>query len=398
MARVLAATGGLLLAIAGCDRAPVGPAGDGGGSGGRSDSDGGGGAREDGGAVGSGGVGTGGQGGRSGSGGAPATGGAPGRGGSGGGTGGGGTNGTGGAASAGAGGGGRGTGGVGTGGAGTGGAGTGGAGTGGAGTGGVGGAAPLPSVAELFPAGPDGSLDGRLVTVPCTDGATIGTDCGHAGAYYRGMHIRCIAGALDVVHTYPVGGVTGRTYTVALHFYGIVGPRVYATDDTTVIRDAAPGRPGDQNAGVSPTPWAAAPGGHVYLPNDYATYEIRVRDPSGQEIAVYYLNADSMQGHWTWVLDFEKSIAVVGGGSVLVRQYNRNCRIIKNCGPNGTPANQCATQALARVIDVSAAVPAPASGSAIQGGLLQPNLVPERATNNSGQWLLIDVVRVVSAM
>jgi len=251
--------------------------------------------------------------------------------------------------------------------------------------------APTP---ELFPTGPDGPLDGRLLVVPCGDNNDLGTDCGGGGAYYRSARIACAGGALNVLHTYPVGGAPGATYRITLHFYGIVEPKNYGTG---VTREAGTGRPGNQHTGASPTPWAVAPGGHVYTVSDYNTWELRVDNDAGQEVAVYYLNADTSEGHWTYVLNFSKQIDVPGGGRIRLRHYDRNCRLIKNCGPASTPANQCASMANARLINVSAATPAPATLPAAEGGLLQPNLTTERPDNSSGQWVLIDLVSIDAA-
>ena len=249
------------------------------------------------------------------------------------------------------------------------------------------------SAPQLFPPGPGGQLDGYLLVKPCGGDEDPGTDCASAGAYYRGARTQCSGGALDVVHTFPVGGAPGATYRITLHFYGIVEPRNYGPD---VTREAAPGRPGNQDYSALPSPWAVAPAGHVYPVSDYDTWELRIDNEANQEVAVYYLNADSEEGHWTYVLNFEKQIAVIGGGRIRLRHTDRNCRIIKNCGPMNTPANQCGILANARIINVNAAMPIPATLPAAQGGLLQPNLTADRPDSQSGQWVLIDLVRIDS--
>lgn len=262
----------------------------------------------------------------------------------------------------------------------------GGASSGGATSAGAGGQGSLPTVAELFPSdGPDGALDGRLVTMPCASNGTS-DDCTPSGAYYRSKLIACSGNVLDVSHTYPVGGVEGQKYKVTFHFYGVVEPRDYGPD---VMREAS-NRPGNQDSGAMPTPWAVAKAGHKYSPADYDTYELRIDDQNDQEVAAYYLNADTMQGHWTYALNFSKQIEVIGGGRVRARIYDQNCKGIKNCGNPGT--YPCESKA--RTIDVSKAEPKPAATPATEGGLLQPALIPERNANNAGQWLLIDVVSV----
>ena len=71
-----------------------------------------------------------------------------------------------------------------------------------------------------------------------------------------------------------------------------------------------------------------------------------------------------------------------------------NCRQKKNCGPAGTPASQCAQKANARLIPTFVADPAPADNWAPFGGLRQPTLVSWMPAGASGQWLLVDALRV----
>jgi hypothetical protein len=279
------------------------------------------------------------------------------------------------------------------------------AGTGGstAGTGGT-----LPTIPELFPtSGSIGSLDGRLVVMPCGDANTGGTDCGGGGAYYStagsttATRIACSGSALNVNQVFYVGGETGRMYNVTVHFYGVAEPKVYGNG---ITREAGTGRPANTTtttgAGATPTAWATAAGGHAVPASDYNTNEIRVcrtrACATADETNVYYLNADTSQGHWSYVLNYEKDIVVVGGGAVRVRNYDQNCRQIKNCGPNGTAPGDCATMANRRIIDLSAASPRPSNMPAAMGGLLQPQLVSERDPGSAGQWLLIDVVKINS--
>jgi hypothetical protein len=297
-------------------------------------------------------------------------------------------------------------------------AGTAAGGTGGSAAGTTGG---LPTIPELFPTSGTqggiaiGSLDGRLITMPCGDDNPNGTDCGGGGGYLTtagsgtAARLQCAGTSFTADHLYHVGGQAGRMYTVTLHFYGVAEPKQYCSPNATscaanmVMKEAGANRPANTpNGGTTPapTPWATAPAGHTYPGSDYNTNEIRVcrtrACTANDEVAVYYLNADSREGHWTYVLNYRKPIQVVGGGAVRVRNFDRNCRQIKNCGPENTAANQCATAANARIITTSGASPAPAAGAASSGGLQQPNLDPARPPGASGQWLLIDVVSVDS--
>ena len=166
-----------------------------------------------------------------------------------------------------------------------------------------------------------------------------------------------------------------------MHFYGIMEPKKYGTG---VTRDAAPGRPGNQNTGASPSPWAFAnvPASYSLPQSDYNTYEIHVLDTNLIPVGVYFLeNADLYEFHGTYVINLEKTIPVVGGGAVRMRTQDRNCRQMKNCGPTGGPP--CGTKA--RTVDVSGAMPPPV-------GLQQPGL--GKSNDQAGQWLLTDVVQV----
>ena len=187
--------------------------------------------------------------------------------------------------------------------------------------------------------------------------------------------------------------MTGRQYKVTIHFYGIAEPKNYggvtreATGTTRPNNSQTTGGPS-----LAPTPWAQATSvPHTYNVSDYNTNEIHVYE-GNTERAAYYLNADTQEGHYTYVINYAKQITVYGGGTVRVRNYDRNCRQIKNCG--SVDSYPCAAKANQRVITIPASVmPAVPAGA-----LMQPNLSSSRSADNAGQWLLIDVESVDSQM
>jgi len=248
---------------------------------------------------------------------------------------------------------------------------------------GSGGMAPAcPSITELFPtAGNLDSLDGRLVTTPCQP--TNSDDCGAGGWVYKGMNTACSGGSLTVQQDFAVGGTPGEMYQVTMHFYGVVEPKNYGNMAT---REAGGTRPTHMATGASPAPFATANAGVSFPASDYNTYEIHVMDNMNQEVKQYFLNSDTTEGHWTYLLNYERTIPVVGGGKVRVRTYDRNCRMIKNCGDrSGQVSASVCGSATKQTVDVSAAMPAPTM-------LMQPGL--GQAAGESGQWLLIDVTKV----
>jgi hypothetical protein len=227
-----------------------------------------------------------------------------------------------------------------------------------------------------------GALDGRLMQFPCGDSPAT-DDCNGAGYVVDGVVTPCVNGQSQMVLDHPIAGAPGARYLVTMHFYGIMEPKVLGSG---VTRDAPIGTFSDRNGGT-PLPWASAPGGTNFPISTYSAYEIRVHDDAGQEIARYFLNSDAAEGHWTFIIDYEKTIEVVGGGFVRLRRLDNNCRLIKNCG--ASPGFPCDVKA--RVIDVSEADP-PVPDGAYPTGLDQPGL--NQTAQHAGQWWFIDVTAV----
>lgn len=249
---------------------------------------------------------------------------------------------------------------------------------------------PPPAPTELSLQELVGPLDGHLFVVPCGD-TPAQDDCNGAGWTSTfldpGVNHTCATtgagtGRLEARIDFPIGGEAGVAYDVDFHFYGIMEPRQYAN----VTRDAAPGRPTLQPSAA--TAFATLnPGATNYLAgdNNYNTYELRVLNPAGQEVAAYFLNADTQDGHYTLGIDYQKTLQVIGGGTLRLQIVDANCRQIKNCGPGSGGGVACAQQV--RTIDISGADPAPA--------LQQPAFGGDPA--HAGQWFLIDVLDFAAA-
>lgn len=208
-----------------------------------------------------------------------------------------------------------------------------------------------------------GKLDGYLFTAPCSDKGT-GYDCTNSG---------CTGSTKTTTQTFNIGGTPGQTYTMALHVYGIAEGKRYTggtrraggTDDT--------GNTGGDFLYTGGTD----PG------STYNTYELHVRNATA-ETAVYYLNSiNGTEAHSSYALSFDMNVTVVGGGQIVFRVYDSNCRQIMNCGP-GAGSSTCAAP---RTITVSAASPAPMN-------FTQP-WVGGAPAGAYGQWVLIDVKSVM---
>jgi hypothetical protein len=252
--------------------------------------------------------------------------------------------------------------------------GSGGSGAGTGGAGGSGGGPGEPSLADVV-----GKLDGRLVTMKCSD--MPGTDdCNSAGAVSDGTTKTCSDGKLDVQYDHPIGGTPGQIYQASMHFYGVMEPKNYGNN---MGREAGGTKINAGAAPATPLPWHVFPPGMSYLGSNYNTYEIHVMDENMEEVGQYFLNSDTGDGHYTFVISYPKTIPIVGGGMVRLKIFDANCRMIKNCG--GTQGTPCAGKA--RSVDISAAMPQPSPALLVQPGLGNP---PE----HSGQWVLIDVTGI----
>jgi hypothetical protein len=227
-----------------------------------------------------------------------------------------------------------------------------------------------------------GALDGRLMQFPCANASSPIDDCDSLGYAVDGVVHGCSEGKSEMVLDHPITGAPGARFLLTLHFYGIMEPKSYGD---TAVREAAPGAP-DRNGGV-PTSWATAPAGSSVVINSYDSYELLVHNAAGVETARHYLNASPDEGHWTLVINYEKTVEVEVGGFVRLRRFDNNCRLMKNCGATGAPP--CAPKA--RTIDLSATEPPPPHGP-FPAGFKQPgmNLTPSHA----GQWWMVDVTAV----
>lgn len=226
-----------------------------------------------------------------------------------------------------------------------------------------------------------GKLDGMLLQMPCA-GSSPTDDCSSAGWIYEGAAHACQSGMLDTdaaaaVLDFPVTGTAGKLYNATFHFYGIMEPKNYGPN---VTRESGAVRPSLANP-AEPAPFAMASGSSTTRVSDYSNYELYVIDNLGNTVKKYFVNSDTQEGHYTFAINYERVIEIVGGGKVHVRVRDPNCRQIKNCGSGG---DSCGSKA--RTISTTGADPTPV-------GLQQPGL--GNTADNAGQWWFIDVKNIV---
>lgn len=239
--------------------------------------------------------------------------------------------------------------------------------------------APVGSIQELV-----GALDGRLIQLPCRGGSD--DDACEPSYILDGTLSQCDSGFLELTVDHPIGGTPGAIYQASLHLYGVVEPKVYGS---TERREAGEQRPDNSDDGANPAPWYVGDPGERAPESLWNVYGIYVFDESGTEVGTYFINSDTEEGRWDYVLNYERTIPIVGGGNVRIHVYDSNCSLVKNCSAGASRGPPC--DSLARTVDISEADPQPPGGSA-PAGFDQPGIGND--ANNAGQWFLIDVTAV----
>jgi hypothetical protein len=86
-------------------------------------------------------------------------------------------------------------------------------------------------------------------------------------------------------------------------------------------------------------------GGAPVAVEHYNIYKMIVKKPDGSELQHYYLNSfpqttTAYENHQTFPIHYQKTIPVVGGGTIEYYVSDSNCRAVDNCGP-GVYAGSC---------------------------------------------------------
>jgi hypothetical protein len=205
---------------------------------------------------------------------------------------------------------------------------------------------------------------------PGTNG--VPPDCGH----YVANASNCINyedQGVQYSETFQIGGTVGTEYMVTLHIEGVTEGKYYengtcsATDPSTCAggRVAGAGNPpqadtfqtmlhccnaNDVNVipGCKLDPMGNScndtwfTGGNPVDAEHYNVYKITVYKPSadgglGAEDQHYYMNSfpsssAMYENHKTYYVSYSTTFPVYGGGTIIYKQTDQNCRAINNCG------------------------------------------------------------------
>jgi hypothetical protein len=188
-----------------------------------------------------------------------------------------------------------------------------------------------------------------------------------------------------------VGGESGKQYTINIEVRGVVGTRCYsggarASTDTL------------QTEGYNN--WWHVGGAPYNATGWWNTYELHVSPSTGSSAGdVYYFNSSSntpgdggdCEREASYLVRYTASLRVMGGGSLLFRIHDNNCKAVQNCGSATDKTAPCAP----RTVDLSGMSPQPTV----------PNLAATQPVTNTNsgttyypQWMWITATSVALSL
>ncbi len=185
-----------------------------------------------------------------------------------------------------------------------------------------------------------GQLNGAMLLGPCVNKTAEsvcqtnknGTACpgGNADA--------ALSGYLSTDKTITLGGDPTKLYTITLHVQGEVESKKY---------DGG----ADQSAvGGSPKADGFCEGGTPSNGDAYNVYMARVTSPKKD----YFFNSIQPPGvsnHTTYGIDYTAKLKANGGSTIRLVAADKNCSMIRNCGPQENSGNVCSAPITLQGID-----------------------------------------------
>lgn len=149
---------------------------------------------------------------------------------------------------------------------------------------------------------------------------------------------------LTATQMFTVGGTSGQMYAMTIQVNGITEGKYYmggtrAGGDGMISMT-------DPVGGLN----MLYTGGQPVNFENYNVYKLTVNNTQGQEIQHYYLNSmptgfgNVYENHNSFPEGYTATIPVMGGGTIVYLQADRNCHAIDNCGP-GSRGTTCAVTA-----------------------------------------------------
>jgi hypothetical protein len=187
-----------------------------------------------------------------------------------------------------------------------------------------------------------GKLNGFMLLGPCLkDSAKSVCQTSNNGCPGDNNQDFPLSGVLTTDKTITLGGDPAKTYTITLHIQGVVEAKAY--DGTQ-----------DQSAqGASPKGDGFAVGGTPTKGDYYNVYMVRVNSPK-QDYFLNSLNPPGVSNHTTYGIDYSAKVKANGGAMLRLVAADRNCSMIKNCGPQVNDGSQCTAPITLQGVDAVA--------------------------------------------
>lgn len=186
-----------------------------------------------------------------------------------------------------------------------------------------------------------GPLNGAMLLGPCVNKTAEsvcqtnknGTACPGANAGDPAL-----SGYLSTDKTITLGGDPAKVYTITLHVQGEVESKRYdgGKDQSTV--------------GGSPKADGFCEGGTPTNGDAYNVYMARVSAPK-KDYFFNYIQPPGVSNHTTYGIDYTAKITANGGATIRLVAADKNCSMIRNCGPQENSGNVCSAPITLQNID-----------------------------------------------
>lgn len=194
--------------------------------------------------------------------------------------------------------------------------------TGGQGGSGGGGTVDLKAVAD--------SLNGFMLLGKCLS-KTAESVCqtSNNGCPPENQQDPALSGVITTDKMLAVGGDPNKLYTITLHIQGEVEAKRYD------------GGQDQSSQGASPKADGFCVGGKPNGGDFYNVYMLRTSSPK-QDYFFNSLQPPGVSNHTTYGIDYTAKIKANGGSMIRMVAADRNCSMIRNCGPQENSGNVCA--------------------------------------------------------
>jgi len=180
-----------------------------------------------------------------------------------------------------------------------------------------------------------------------------------------------LSGVLTTDHTVTLGGTASTMYTITLHVQGEVESKQYGGMDA-------------ESTLASPKANGWCVGGTPTSADYYNVYLLRVTAMGATTHTDYFMNSlqpPGVSNHTTYGIDYTASFKATGQSTIRLVAADRNCSMIKNCGPTQNDGSVCS---------------APIIMSGLEATAISLNPSFNFNTAYNGQWIVLTVKSVTS--